>query len=297
MTHPQKIARPDRQMKRFLERVYSRYAHPDYLGTDPLPLVRRYPDSKDREVAGVIAALAAYGRVSAICSHVETCMLLLGDRPYRAVRSFRPERVPASFMDIRYRFHTGRDIVALISVLASIYRKHDSLETLFRSSPGDHYDRLEGMVGEMRKTDISHVYDGDGWKSSYGLNYLFTDPSKGGACKRWNLFLRWMIRKDDGIDCGAWTECDPSELQIPLDTHLLRIGRRLGFIPQKTASRLAVRSMTSSLALYDSHDPVRFDFPLCRLGILDRCPTEGFEERCRQCEMFVSCQRAVSPLA
>ncbi|NNE09412.1 MAG: TIGR02757 family protein [Gemmatimonadetes bacterium] len=297
MTQPENGAGPDRQMKRFLDRIYARYARPEYLGTDPLPLVRRYSDSKDREVAGVIAALAAYGRVSAICAHVEECLLLLGDRPYRTVRSFRADEVPSSFLSIRYRFHTGRDIVALLSVLASIYRTHDSLETLFRSFSGNTYDRLEGMVGEFRKTDISHIYDADGWKSSYGLNYLFTDPSKGGACKRWNLFLRWMIREDDGIDCGAWSDCDPAELQVPLDTHLHRIGRRLGFIPQKTASRAAVRSMTSSLALYDSRDPVRFDFPLCRLGILDRCPSEGFAERCAQCEMFDPCRRAVGPPA
>ncbi|MFH1279096.1 MAG: DUF2400 family protein [Candidatus Eisenbacteria bacterium] len=105
-------------------------------------------------------------------------------------------------------------------------------------------------------------------------------------------FFRWMIRPDDGIDLGVWKKARPRDLVVPLDTHLHRVGRRLGMVVARGTSWEAAERFTAELRTYDPEDPVRFDFPLCRLGILDRCPETGFRDRCSGCEVLPICRRA-----
>ncbi len=245
-------------------------------------------------MAGFLTALLAYGRVESIRRHVSLILNELGPHPGRSILRFDPERFLSRMADLRYRFHTGRDLAALLLILKKVYQSHQSVENLFVAGKGDTKTRLGAMVRHLNSISLEPIFpDGEGDRS-YGLRFLLADPANGGACKRWNLFLRWMVRPDDGIDCGVWNKVQPSELIVPLDTHLLRIGRRLGFIRIKTATWNGAESFTESLRKFDRNDPVRFDFSLCRLGILDRCPVNGFRIKCANCELRDHCELAWS---
>ncbi len=271
----------------FLDEVYRKYGRSEFLGTDPLPLVRAYTDPRDREVAGLLTALLSYGRVSAICSHARAVLETLGPSPRDALLRFDPKRDGPPLYPLRYRFHTGEDIASLFRILRDVLRSHGSVEALLHSTAGSIREKLSTMVRHLHS-----VHSVGGREFSYGLRFLLPSPDAGGACKRWNLYLRWMVRGDDGIDCGVWRGLSPADLVLPLDTHLLRIGRRLGFVTTRSASWEAAERFTAALREYDSEDPLRYDFALCRLGILDRCPSSGFGKRCRGCELLPFCSRA-----
>ncbi|RPJ44529.1 MAG: TIGR02757 family protein [Candidatus Latescibacterota bacterium] len=274
-------------VERFLEEVSRKYARPEYLETDPLPIVRRYLRPEDREVVGLITALLAYGRVASIRRHVEEVLAPIGDSPAEFVRRFEPGLRATPFLPLRYRFHTGADLIRLLSAIGWVLREHGTIESLFVAEEGGTRERLSAFVRRLREAPVERRP----WSESPGLRFLAPTPDDGGACKRWNLYLRWMARPDDGIDCGVWKHVSPAELIVPLDTHLHRIGRRLGLHAAGSPSWAAAERITDSLRAFDPLDPVRFDFPLCRLGILSRCPDSGFRTRCSGCELFERCVR------
>lgn len=282
------------EMKRrgeFLERVYRKYARPEFLETDPLPVVRRWDSPEDREVVGLVTALCSYGRVVSIRRHVEEVIDFLGPSPARFARR-SPGITDERFLSLRYRFHTGRDLASLLLAVGDILRREGSLEPVFLAGGGGTRENLASLVGRLRSVDVRRFHPGGGWESSPGLRFLVSSPEKRSACKRWNLFFRWMVRPDDGIDLGVWNEARPEELVVPLDTHLHRIGLRLGLAATRGTSWEAAERFTAELRVHDPEDPTRFDFPLCRLGILDRCPENGFHGRCGSCELLPICDRA-----
>jgi uncharacterized protein (TIGR02757 family) len=292
----ERFEKPDRtdvvsaDLGRFLEGVHRKYARPEYLETDPLPIVRRFRSPEDRETVGLLTALLSYGRVSAIRTHVEEVLAPMGGSPALFVRGFDLRRDAGPFLGLRYRFHAGRDLVSVLAALGALLRTHGGLENLFLGRGGDTRSRLSGFVREFRRAAPAGARTG-ALADSPGLRFLLPSPDAGGACKRWNLFLRWMVRPDDGIDCGVWSSVAPAELVAPLDTHLSRIGRRLGLLESRAASWAAAERLTRGLRRFDARDPTRFDFPLCRLGILDRCPESGSTVHCLGCELLDPCRR------
>lgn len=131
-------------------------------------------------------------------------------------------------------------------------------------------------------------------KSSF--KHLLPRADKGSACKRIHLYLRWMVRPGtEGVDFGLWRRVDPSKLLIPVDTHILRIAKNLGFLPARTQTTLrAARKVTEALKKANLADPVRYDFALCRLGILKKCPPASRLEQCRECDLHAICRRRQS---
>jgi uncharacterized protein (TIGR02757 family) len=123
----------------------------------------------------------------------------------------------------------------------------------------------------------------------YGVRAFFPDPRRGGACKRANLFLRWMVRPDDGVDLGQWGPVRPDQLVVPLDTHVSRISRNLGLTRRRTVDWRMASEVTDALRALDARDPVRYDFALSRLGILDACPRRVDPVRCAACLLVPAC--------
>jgi uncharacterized protein (TIGR02757 family) len=158
-----------------------------------------------------------------------------------------------------YRFQTGRDVSRFLSSLSALLREQGSVEAAFESVPGNPEVRLEALATALRR--------GAG-RPTYGLRHLLPLPSSGSACKRWWLFLRWVARPDDGVDLGLWSCVKPSELRIPVDTHVARAARRLGLTRRKSADRLFAVEATESLRAVCPEDPVKYDFALARPGIL-----------------------------
>ncbi|MFN0152716.1 MAG: TIGR02757 family protein [bacterium] len=275
----------------YLEDVFQRYHTADRLARDPLLFLHRYSRPDDIEIAGLFAALLAYGRVDGILASVGRVLDTLGASPAASVRQFRAERDAARFHGFVHRWSRAEDIVALIVVLQRVLARDGSVEALFLRSyapgkPAAMRDALSGFVGELRALAPRGAAAST---RSRGLAFFLPDPASGSACKRLNLYLRWMTRRNDALDRGVWQSVSPADLIMPLDTHVARISRNLGLSSRKSANWKMAEDVTASLRAFSPHDPTRYDFSLCRLGILEACPTRHDVAKCLACELRPAC--------
>lgn len=266
-----------------------------YLGTDPLKFVHRYADPRDREVVGLIAAAFAYGSVVLIFRAVEKILAVMGEHPREFLERFDPVRDRARFRGFRHRFHDGRDVALFLSLIAQALRAHGSLGALFAAghSTGDADvgPALTHFVDAILAGNPRPFYPSGRLPQPHPVRFLLSSPADGSACKRMLLFLRWMIRENDGVDTGDWAARVPaSKLLIPLDTHTFRIVRYLGFTARNANDWRAAEEATAWLRTLDPADPVRYDFALCRLGILDLCPAKRDERKCTPCDLYDVCR-------
>ncbi len=280
------------RIKARLEHLYHAYSA-DYLQTDPLRFLHRFSNRHDQEIVGFLAASMAYGRVGQINATLERILDVMDHRPARFVARFDPSRHGDRFDSIRHRFHTGRDIAALVNAIRQMVDGWGSIEGFFLSMASDNRPdmgcRIERFSEGALNLDFVQFLTRDG-ELSPGLRFTFPRPSGGSACKRLNLFLRWMVRRQDGLDLGIWDSIDPSELLIPLDTHVGRITHALGLTRYRSQTWGAVIEVTDSLSSFDPGDPVKYDFSLCRLGILRECPTRRVRATCRKCPLKGLCR-------
>ncbi len=280
-------------LKKRLDNLYRTYAS-GFLHSDPLEFVHRFKGRRDREIAGLLASSLAYGRVAQIRRSVETVLDIMGGEPYRFTAAFNPKKDKTLFRRFSHRFNTGEDIRCLVYFLKQIFTEHGSIERFFLKGyrPED-ANVKNGLVSFSRRVlelDSRGVY-GTTTKlpARSGVRFFFPSPSTGGACKRLNLFLRWMVRKDDGLDTGLWKRVEPSKLVIPLDTHIARISRNLGLTERKTPGWPMAEEITGALKALDPDDPVRYDFALSRLGILEECPRRADPVKCGACMLKGIC--------
>ncbi len=256
------------------------------IAPDPLQLVLRYDDPLDQEVAGLIAAAFAYGRASVIVANIGVVLERMRPSPYRFLAAFDRGEAMRRFAGFAHRFHKTRELVALLECLADAIASHGSLGALFRAGYRDDDPdigpALERFVVALRGT-----------RRGKALQYLLTSPAEGSACKRMNLYLRWMVRRTSP-DLGLWTFVDPAKLVMPVDTHIHRIATFLGLNRRKSADWKAARGITDRLARFDAGDPIRYDFALCRLGILDLCSRKRRKENCDVCQLRDVCRFPVT---
>ena len=260
-----------------LEQLYEAYNRED-AAADPIQIVRRYKNPADQEVVGFCAAALAFGRVNSVLNTVEALTRILGPEPAQYVRRFDPKAPHPELRAMVHRWTRGRDIVALLWVLRQMIDRSGSIEGFFLEGydPGatDLGDALDSFSRRAMALDLKAVY-GRRVPARTGVCYFFTRPSAGSGCKRLNLFLRWMVRRDE-VDLGAWASIPPSKLIVPLDTHVIRLGRCLRLTRYSSPGwRMAVE-ITASLRAIDPVDPVRFDFSICHVGMMNAC---GFGRR------------------
>ncbi len=252
-----------------LERLYQLHHRPENLHPDPLVMARGFGDAGDGEVAGLVAAALAYGRVDKILEALEAVFAVLGPRPRSEVLRGDPDRWARELRGFVYRFHRGRDVAALLVLVRRALERWGSLRALFREGDDG------GPIGPVLARFCSALLAGDPRPALPGrtvppghpVRHLLASPERGGAAKRLCLFLRWMVRRD-ALDPGYWWGAvDPARLVVPLDTHVARVGRRLGFTRRKGADWKTACEITGALRAYDPLDPVRFDFCLFRYGM------------------------------
>ena len=254
-----------------LERLYREYGT---CGTveDPVDCVRVYPDPADREIAAFIAAGLAFGRVASIKASVRAVLAPMGASPAAFVRGFDPGLDCARFSGFVHRWVRGRDITALLVILQHMLDTAGSLEQFFIEGDDpaapDIRPGLEAFCTRARAVDLRPVYGRR--EGRPGVHAFFPLPSGGSACKRLNLFLRWMVRRD-GIDLGLWTRVKPSRLIVPLDVHVIRVGRCLRLTRYTSPGWRMAASITASLRQIEATDPVKYDFALCHLGMEGLC--------------------------
>jgi len=280
------MASDDNLLKERLENLYTTY-HSDYLYSDPLKYLHRYSGTDDREIVGIIASSLAYGRVEKIFESIESILGIMGPNPAAYAGAFDPERDSKKFADFVHRFNRGEDISCLIYFLRQILDKFGSIGALFKKcldeSGGDIKGTLSLFTGHVLSMDTGPFYGVGSLPDTAGVRYFFPSPQRGSPCKRLNLYLRWMVRKNDGVDLGLWDFVEPSSLIIPLDTHVARLSRYLGLTNRKSPSWKMAAEITNSFKKLNSADPLRYDFSLCRMGILDVCPQKVDKKKCLEC--------------
>lgn len=273
-------------LKRYLDRLYKTFDI-SYLSTDPLSFVHGFKRNKDQEIVGLIASSLAYGRVEGIKRSVEKVLGVIGQNPYAFTMNFSPRRDRGKFGDFVHRFSRGRDICCLIYFARQMIEESGSIGRFFlKGYSSDDQTVKEALVrfsDAALSLDSAAVYGKGGLPGNAGVRFFFPSPVGGSPCKRLNLYLRWMVRRADRLDFGIWKEVDPAKLVIPLDTHIARISRNIGITARVTADWKMAEEITSVLRTLDPKDPVKYDFSLCRLGILDKCPSRRDLKRCESC--------------
>ena len=254
-----------------LERLYQTFDHVDSV-KDPVHSIRRYTSRDDQEIVGFLAAALAFGRVAGILDSIEALLKVIGDRPANFIRQFDFRRDHVQIKALGHRWIRGNDLSALFIVLQRMLRESGSIEQFFLEGDNpeslDISNALESFSVRALQTDVSSAYGRVQLKP--GVRYFFPRPSAGSACKRLNLFLRWMARSDS-IDLGVWKKLSPARLIVPLDTHVIRVGRCLGLTHYVSPGWRMASDITASLRKIDPVDPVRFDFSLCHIGMINAC--------------------------
>lgn len=259
-------------LKEILDHFYEDYDFEGRLRHDPIQFPYRYSNPRDIEVASFISSCFAYGKVGHFMPVIERVLEKMGGSPYEFLINLNLRRHRDRFREIKYRFNSSDDIFCLIYILSIILKDYGSLEGLFNSH--DRMDEknictgLKGFVETMLSVDTSPVY-GTNLRPK-GLIQFFPSPQNGSACKRMNLFFRWMVRDRD-IDFGLWKGIPKNRLIVPLDTHIARISRCLRFTERRSEDWKMAVEITEYLKRFDPEDPLKYDFALCHHGISGAC--------------------------
>jgi len=274
------------QLKQVLERLYQKYNRRELIKPDPLQFVYRYDNQADREIAALLASALTYGRVLQIEKNLDRLLALTGDSPFEFVLDFN-ETKAKQLKDFKHRFTTGQDICELLFLLKKILRQYGCIESFFiRFYNPDDKNVIPVLTGFCDSIYDMYAEDHNG-KVGRGLKYLLPNPANGSACKRLNLFLRWMVRRDE-VDLGLWQSVDKSGLLVPMDVHMGRLSRILGFHNRKTISLSAAVETTNAFLKIEPADPVKYDFALSRVGIVENCIGRR-HSKCEMCDLLEFC--------
>ncbi len=271
-------------LKKTLDKFYKDYDFQERLKHDPIEFPHRYSRPVDIETAGFIASCFSYGKVELFKPVIERILKPGGRRPAAFLRNFSLKNDGDYYKQISYRFNKGNDVLCFVYILSSILKQWGSLKKMFyhyfKVEDDDIQNALSGFVENFYGIDTAPVY-GRNVKPS-GLIQLVPAPRKGSACKRMNLFLRWMVRTED-IDLGVWDKIPASKLIIPLDTHIAKISRCLGLTKRTASDWKTAKEITEALKKYDPRDPLKYDFALCHHGISGLCKGGKESSSCSSC--------------
>lgn len=267
---------------------------------DPVSFVHRFAVRADRELVGLLAASLAFGNVTTIRQKLEEILARLERMPKKGSLAERCDHLPTLLGALEgfvHRLFRGEDVARLLYGARVCQREGGSLEATFSSALSR--ARAEGLAeedlvweGAASLVDAIRTHGGlDLPTTRRGPRHLLPDLRAGGGGKRFFLFLRWMVRPADGIDLGVWSV--PSRvLECPVDTHILKLGRNLGFTVRNDAGKRTVQDITRALRLFDAEDPVKYDFSLCHLGMSVRCRERYVPEVCSGCAAREACRHA-----
>lgn len=249
-----------KELKEFLEEKVLQYNNPLFIESDPIQIPHRYSLKEDIEISAFLTATIAWGNRKSIIKNAHKMMELMGNSPYDFVLNYKPHHLD-SFENFVHRTFNSNDLAYFIKALNHIYTNHNGLEKVFskysnESSTQPAIHKLKQLFFEkshLQRTE-KHI----------------SDPLKGSAAKRINMFLRWMVRNDSaGVDFGIWKSLSPAQLSCPLDVHSGNVARKLGLLTRKQNDAKALAELDSNLRKLDANDPVKYDFALFGLGVFE----------------------------
>jgi uncharacterized protein (TIGR02757 family) len=242
-----------KELKKHLDELVFEFETSDFIKNDPIQFPHRFEKKQDIEISGLIASSLAFGKREKIIEAVEKIHQIIENEPHNFCLDYKPSDRKI-FKDFRYRYINGENIADVFEGLAKITRKFESLEEAFlKHHHSSHENVKEGLIGFVGEI----VTCG---------NYLLPCPSKKSACKRLNLFLKWMVRKSP-VDLGIWQNVSPDKLIIPLDVHVAKVSRKLGMLNRNANDWQSAYEITQKLKEFDPKDPTKYDFALFGEGI------------------------------
>ena len=230
-------------LKRKLEYHYKKFDQSE-IYPDPIIFPRRFESESDIEISAFISSIFAYGNVTQIMNSLDLMHDLIGDNPTEFFQNFKKNKYNRFFNKFKHRFYTGEDVRMLFMIIQYILKNYESIKHLFLLYHFDHERNLKNSISSFSQ-NLNEISKRIG-NNTRGVTFMFPDPFKGSACKRMNLFLRWMVRKDE-IDFGIWKAIRKNELIIPVDTHIARICKELGLTKRNNVSWQMAEEITDNL--------------------------------------------------
>jgi uncharacterized protein (TIGR02757 family) len=290
-----------KRIGRALEQVRARCDVAARRDADPVGVVPRVPDPRDKEIVALLAASIAFGNVKTIRAKLDDALRRLGPRP--ALAADDQLGMFARMDGWIHRVFRGEDVARLVIGARRLQRAHGSLGRLFEGELAEKKDLRGALAGfcdavrgagglplpRAKKGESTPLAASGARARRRGPYHILPDPLGGGGSKRLLLFLRWMIRPADGIDLGLW-DISPAVLLVPVDTHIHKLAKNLGFTKRNQVNWETAEEITRALARFDPKDPVKHDFSLCHLGMLQRCPSRKDPKRCEGCGVKPVCR-------
>lgn len=249
------------ELKSFLDEKVEQYNTPEFIESDPIQIPHLFTSKEDIEIAGFLVATIAWGNRKMIIKNAHQMMELLGNSPYDFVLNHKEHHLE-QLEGFVHRTFNSIDFIYFIKALQHIYTNHSGLESIFNTYATSY--SLQPAIHELKKIffEIPHP--------SRTTKHV-SDPFKGSAAKKINMWLRWLIRDDNaGVDFGLWKDIPTSILSCPLDVHSGNVARKLGLLTRKQNDAKAVLELDTNLRLLDQHDPVKYDFALFGLGVFEK---------------------------
>ena len=250
----------DNELKKFLDKKVDVYNQPSFIKNDPISIPHQFTKKQDIEIAGFFAAVFSWGNRTTIINKSNELLQRMDKEPYQFILHCTNTDLKR-LKGFKHRTFNEDDLFYFIDFFQRHYHKHDSLETAFFPSKemnvedGLNHFKKYFFSGEHLKRTMKHV----------------SSPLQKSTCKRLNMFLRWMVRNDKkGVDFGIWKNSKPSQLICPLDVHVARVARKIGLLKRKQNDWLAAAELTKALRKLDKHDPVKYDFALFNLGVIEK---------------------------
>lgn len=242
-----------------LDRLVKKYETVEFFYDDPIGIPNRFKDKKDKEIAGFIASLVAYGRREIFIKKLNQLLNIAQNEPYNFIMNFEPKILG----DFNYRFGKPEDFAQIFEILKTLYKSDGGLEKLFKFGYENKID------GNMFVPVTDYFYSRAKKPDALGFKFMIPDARKGSAMKRMCMYMRWMVRKGP-VDFGIWNFMPASELLMPLDTHVARISRQMGILTRSANDFKAVLELTENLKQFDPEDPVKYDFAIFGYGVNNR---------------------------
>ncbi len=247
-------------LKFILDKKVDEFNQPFFISTDPVCIPHLFSKKQDIEIAGFFSAIFAWGNRTTIIKKSKELMLLMDMEPHRFCLSAGPASL-LKLSGFKHRTFNDTDLFYFIEFLRFHYHRYDSLETAFTMHGNTIEEMLRGFhqyffsLSDVPRRTRKHI----------------ADPGKGSTCKRLNMFLRWMVRHDEkGVDFGLWQSILPAQLICPIDVHVARVARHFNILDRKQTDWQAAVELTQYLRTLDENDPVKYDFALFGLGVIDK---------------------------
>lgn len=251
-------------LKSFLDQKVSQYNTLDFISLDPISIPHRFSKKQDIEIAGFFAATLAWGQRKTIIQKCLELMTMMDHAPHDFILHHKEQDLKP-FLKFKHRTFNDVDTLYFLEFFSWYYRNHKSLEDAFTIGWTDKVEVMEKLLINFQQFFFQLP------EAPQRTRKHVATPARKAACKRINMFLRWMVRKDErGVDFGIWTKIKPSQLICPCDLHVDRVGRKLGLIERKQTDWLTAIQLTEKLREFDPEDPVKYDFALFGLGIEEK---------------------------